>query len=68
MGLALLLSQLYRQEFYGQKDASLTGQELSAIGVDEDAFAHSAPPRHGGGGHGGSRSGGRDGGKFRKRR
>jgi len=66
MGLALLLSQLYRQEFYGQKDASLTGQELSAIGVDEDAFAHSAPPRHGGGG--GHRPGGRDGGKFRKRR
>lgn len=63
MGLALLLSQLYRKEFYGQKDASLTGQELSVIGVDEDATERSAP-RHGGG----HRPGGRDGGKFRKRR
>jgi ATP-dependent RNA helicase DeaD len=71
MGLALLLSQLYRQEFYGQKDASLTGQELSAIGVDEGAGERfERAPRHGGGGHGGPRSGGggRDGGKFRKRR
>jgi ATP-dependent RNA helicase DeaD len=66
MGLALLLSQMYRKEFYGQDNASLTGQELASIGVDGEASERpERAPRRDGGGH---RPGGRDGGKFRKRR
>ncbi|QQS03696.1 MAG: DEAD/DEAH box helicase [Fibrobacterota bacterium] len=62
MGLALLISKAYREEFYGQKDASLAGQEMAKIGVEEDGEER----HHGGGGrhHGGSSShgGGRPGG------
>ena len=67
IGLALLLSQLYRQEFLGQKDATVTGQELSAIGVESDEDRERDRDRGGrhGGGHGGGR---RDGGKFRGKR
>ena len=57
MGLALLLSRFYRKEFYGQQDATVVGNEMAKIGVeDEDDRA----PRHGG--HGGPRHGGRSGG------
>lgn len=60
MGLALLLSKAYREEFYGQKDASLLGQEMAKIGVESDD-GDDRP--HRGGGHGGHRHGGGHGGR-----
>ncbi|MCB9497659.1 MAG: DEAD/DEAH box helicase [Fibrobacteria bacterium] len=70
MGLALLLSKAYREEFYGQKDATLLGTEMSKIGVEDGGDDR---PRHGGGGrshHGGGdrhgRSGGGDRGRSRR--
>jgi hypothetical protein len=62
MGLALLLSKAYREEFYGQKDATLTGQEMAKIGVEDGTEERKPFRSHGGGGHGGGFKGGRDGG------
>jgi superfamily II DNA/RNA helicase len=72
LGLALLLSKAYREEFYGQKDATLTGQEMAKIGVDDDAEERRPFRSHGGGGgfkggrDGGSRGGGGRGGPRRR--
>jgi len=68
MGLALLLSKAYREEFYGQKDATMMGGEMAKIGVETDG-GEDRRPRHSGGGHtgGGRPGGGRSGGGFRKR-
>jgi len=69
LGLALLMSKAYREEFYGQKDATLTGQEMAKIGVEEEGYEKPRHFGHGGGGRrdGGHRSGGRDGGRPRRR-
>lgn len=58
LGLALLLSKAYREEFYGQKDATLTGVEMAKIGIDEDAEERRPFRSGGGGGHGGGHGGG----------
>jgi ATP-dependent RNA helicase DeaD len=71
MGLALLLSKAYREEFYGQKDATLLGTEMAKIGVESSEDREERRPRHGGGGggFGGGRSGGgRPGGDRPRRR
>lgn len=66
MGLALLLSKAYREEFYGQKDATLLGTEMAKIGVESSEDREERRPRHGGGDRGG-RHGGGDRGRPRRR-
>jgi len=68
MGLALLLSKAYREEFYGQKDATLLGTEMAKIGVESSEDREERRPRHGGGGFGGGSRGGRPGGDRPRRR
>ena len=66
MGLALLLSQFYRKEFYGQKDATVLGNEMARIGVEEEGGDRGG--FHGGhGGHGGPRRSGGGGDRHRRR-
>ena len=67
LGLALLLSKAYREEFYGQKDATLMGTEMSKIGVEEDRGGDDRPRFGGGSRHGGGDRGGRHGGGDRGR-
>ena len=67
LSLAMMLSRLYREEFYGQAGASLTGNETHQSGEREKSagFGGDRPPRREGGG---GRSGGRSGGDRNRRR
>lgn len=60
LSLAMMLSRLYREEFYGQAGASLTGNETHQTGEREKSagFGDRPPRRDGGGGRSGGRSGG----------
>jgi len=65
LSLAMMLSRLYREEFYGQAGASLTGNETHQTGEREKTAGFGdRPPRR----DGGSRSGGRSGGDRNRRR
>jgi ATP-dependent RNA helicase DeaD len=70
LSLAMMLSRLYREEFYGQTGASLTGNETHQSGEREKTagFGDRPPRRDGGGGRSGGRSGGHGGGDRGRRR